>query len=168
MEIVYSRSEHEYLKTGEVIGFYGDLLDLVRYGVDVEGIVYDDTWTVKRFLNGHRFGLNSRIESIFNYLELDMKLLYRKINELSKSDFKFILLAYLLISATVFSNTLPSLAASTYVDSTGSHEHHDTTEDSTQNTSVYAEIGSEFKVTIPKSPPTELLLESSEYLNAIL
>ena len=98
MEIVYSRSEHEYLKSGEVIGFYGDLLDLVRYGVDVEGIVYDDTWTVKRFLNGHRFGLNSRIESIFNYLELDMKLLYRKINELSKSDFKFILLAYLLIN----------------------------------------------------------------------
>lgn len=98
MEIVYSRCEHELIKNGEVTGLYGDLLDLVRYGVDVEGILYDDDWTVKRFLNGLKFKLNSRIESIFNYLDLDLKLLSRKIKDLSKTDFKFVLLAYLLIN----------------------------------------------------------------------
>lgn len=98
MEIVYSRSEHDFFKKGEIVGLYGDLLDLVKFGVDVEGIIYDDTWTVKRFLNGFKFKLNSRIESIFNYLDLDMRLLRKKISELSKADFKFVLLAYLLIN----------------------------------------------------------------------
>lgn len=98
MEIVFSRNEHEYLKNSQIVGFYGDLLDLVKYGVDVEGIVYDDNWSVKRFLNGHKLRLNNRIESIFNYLELDMRLLSTKICDLSKTDFKFILLAYLLIN----------------------------------------------------------------------
>lgn len=98
MEIVFSRNEHEYLKYSQVVGFYGDLNDLIRYGIEIEGIVYDDAWSVKRFLNGHKLRLNSRIESIFNYLELDMRLLSTKICDLSKTDFKFILLAYLLIN----------------------------------------------------------------------
>jgi ABC-type multidrug transport system ATPase subunit len=98
MEIVYSKVEHEYLKPGEVTGFYGDVLDLLRYGIDIEGIIYDDDWSVKRFLNGHKLRLNSRLESIFNYLDLDMKLLNKKIKDLSKTDFKFILLAYLLVN----------------------------------------------------------------------
>ncbi len=98
MEIVYSKVEHEYLKPGEVTGFYGDVLDLLRYGIDIEGIIYDDDWSVKRFLNGHKLRLNSRMESIFNYLDLDMKLLNKKIKDLSKTDFKFILLAYLLVN----------------------------------------------------------------------
>ena len=98
MEIVYSKVEHEYLKPGEVTGFYGDVLDLLRYGIDIVGIIYDDDWSVKRFLNGHKLRLNSRLESIFNYLDLDMKLLNKKIKDLSKTDFKFILLAYLLVN----------------------------------------------------------------------
>lgn len=98
MEIVYSNKEHELIIKSEITGIYGDLIDLVKMGVDVEGIIYDDEWTVKRFLNGMKLSVSSRVYSIFSYLDLDKRILKMKIKDLSKTDFKFILLAYLLIN----------------------------------------------------------------------
>lgn len=98
MEIVYSNSKHVLIPQNEITGIYGDLIDLVKMGIDVEGIIYDDEWTVKRFLNGIRLNVSSRVYGIFSYLELDRKILKFKIKDLSKTDFKFILLAYLLIN----------------------------------------------------------------------
>lgn len=98
MEIVYSNKGHDLIIPNEITGVYGDLIDLVKLGVDVEGIIYDDEWTVKRFLNGIRLNISSRVYGIFSYLDLDKKLLKKKIKDLSKTDFKFVLLAYLLIN----------------------------------------------------------------------
>lgn len=98
MEIVYTNTMHTYIKENEITGVYGDLIDLVKLGVDVEGIIYDDEWTVQRFLNGIRLNVSSRVHSIFSYLDLDKKLLKKKIKDLSKTDFKFVLLSYLLIN----------------------------------------------------------------------
>ena len=97
MEVVYSRNTNNFIKENEINGFYGDLLDLINFGTDVEGIIYDDDWTVKRFLNGLRIKINERVKSVFNYLELDIKILNKKIKELSKTDLKFVLLAYLIL-----------------------------------------------------------------------
>lgn len=98
MEIVFTDSKPEIFNEKEISGFYGDVVDLLQMGVDIEGIIYDDEWTVKRFLNGHHFKLNSRIDGIFKYLDLDNKILNRKLKDLSKCDFKFVLLAKLLIN----------------------------------------------------------------------
>ena len=96
MEIVYTND----LKTltSSSIGFYGDILDLDTLGIDVEGIEYDDEWTVKRFLSGSRFFSNGRIDNVLKYLELDSKYLKAKIKDLSKVTFKYVLLAHALLN----------------------------------------------------------------------
>lgn len=98
MEVVYTKSYPETFNYQGIIGLKGDLHDLEKIGFDIEGIIYDDNWTVKRFLNGWHFKLNVRIESLFNYLELDMSYLNVKIKDLSKTNFKYVLLVYLLLN----------------------------------------------------------------------
>lgn len=98
MEIVFTDNKSEIIVDKQITGFYGDVLDLIKMGVDVNGIEYDDEWTVKKFLNGMHFRYNKRIDYIFKYLELDIKILKTKIKELTKTDFKFVLLAKLLLN----------------------------------------------------------------------
>ena len=96
MEIVYTNDLKDL--TSSSIGFYGDILDLQNLGIDIEGIEYDDEWTVKRFLSGSRFFSNKRIDNVLKYLELDSKYLKVKIKELSKVTFKYVLLAHALLN----------------------------------------------------------------------
>ncbi len=96
MEIVYTNDLKDL--TSSSIGFYGDILDLSTLGIDIEGIEYDDEWTVKRFLSGSRFFSNKRIDNVLKYLELDSKYLKVKIKELSKVIFKYVLLAHALLN----------------------------------------------------------------------
>lgn len=97
MEIVFTDNKSDVIVDKQITGFYGDVLDLIKLGVDVQGIEYDDEWTVKKFLNGLHFKYNKRIDYIFKYLELDTRILKIKIKELTKTDFKFVLLAKLLL-----------------------------------------------------------------------
>lgn len=98
MEIVFTNDVRDKFKMGEVTGVYGDVSDILYMDIDVDGITYDDEWTVKRFLNGHHLKLNKRINGIFNYLNLDIEILLdTKMKDLSKNDFKFVLLAYILL-----------------------------------------------------------------------
>lgn len=96
MEVVISNNIPEKFKY-QTLGVVGDLNDLLNMDFDIEGIIYDDSWTVKRFLNGLHLKLNNRIESFFSMLELDKKLLNKKINTISKTDLKFILLIYAML-----------------------------------------------------------------------
>ena len=91
MEVVISNNIPDKFKY-QTLGVIGDLNDLLDMNFDIEGIIYDDSWTVKRFLNGFHLKLNNRIESFFSMLELDKKLLNKKINTISKTDLKFVLL----------------------------------------------------------------------------
>jgi len=75
---------------------YGDKLDLINMGYEFDGIEYDDEWSVKRFLNGNN--LETDILNIFKELDIKESLLKRKINELSKGEFKLILLVYILFN----------------------------------------------------------------------
>lgn len=94
MEIVTTNNLNVF-KNDKINGIYGDIFDLENFGIDVLGITYDDKWSVKRFLN---FIKNkNRIKAIFKYLEIDESLLNLKINNLSHSEFKWILLSYMLI-----------------------------------------------------------------------
>ncbi len=96
MEVVISNNIPDKFKY-QTLGIIGDLNDLLNMDFDIEGIIYDDSWTVKRFLNGFHLKLNNRIESFFSMLELDKKLLNKKINTISKTDLKFILLIYAML-----------------------------------------------------------------------
>ena len=96
MEVVISNNIPDKFKY-QTLGVIGDLNDLLDMDFDIEGIIYDDSWTVKRFLNGLHLKLNNRIESFFSMLELDKKLLNKKINTISKTDLKFILLIYAML-----------------------------------------------------------------------
>lgn len=96
MEIVYYEKPNKLFKENEITGFYGDVLDLVKLGIDVEGIVYDDEWTVKRFLLGRLNRNKVRLESIFKYLEISPDILKCKLKDISKTDFKYVLLAKVL------------------------------------------------------------------------
>lgn len=100
MEVVYTEKLPKKFKTtkDKIIGIYGDILDLVSIGFDINGISYDDEWTVKRFLNGFGFKKKKNYISTIEYLEIDKNILNTKICNLSKSKFKFVLLAYLLIN----------------------------------------------------------------------
>lgn len=98
MEVVYAKVIPDTFSYEGVVGLIGDLHDLEKMSFAIEGITYDDNWTVKRFLNGWKLKLNVRIESLFNYLEIDMSYLNVKIKDLSKTNFKYILLAYLLLN----------------------------------------------------------------------
>lgn len=96
MEVVISNNIPDKFKY-QTLGVIGDLNDLLDMDFDIEGIIYDDSWTVKRFLNGLHLKLNNRIESFFSMLELDKKLLNKKINTISKTDLKFVLLIYAML-----------------------------------------------------------------------
>lgn len=98
MEIVFYSKGSDIIKPNLVTGFYGDVLDLLNLGFEIDGIVYDEAWSVSRFLKGHKvFGLDSRIDAIFKYLDIDTSLKNVKLGHLSKTDFKFILLAKVLL-----------------------------------------------------------------------
>lgn len=97
MEIVYYDKENSMFENNKVTGFYGDVLDLLNLGIEIDGILYDDNWTVSRFLKGSIFKKNSRVDSILKYLEIDDKVKNEKISNLSKTDFKFVLLAKVLL-----------------------------------------------------------------------
>lgn len=96
MEVVISNNIPDKFKY-QTLGVIGDLNDLLNMDFDIEGIIYDDSWTVKRFLNGFHLKLNNRIESFFSMLELDKKLLNKKINTISKTDLKFVLFIYAML-----------------------------------------------------------------------
>lgn len=96
MEVVISNNIPDKFKY-QTLGVIGDLNDLLDMNFDIEGIIYDDSWTVKRFLNGLHLKLNNRIESFFSMLEIDKKLLNKKINTISKTDLKFVLLIYAML-----------------------------------------------------------------------
>ena len=98
MEIVFYSKGSDIVKPNLVTGFYGDVLDLLNLGFEIDGIVYDEAWSVSRFLKGHKvFGLDLRIDAIFKYLDIDISLKNVKLGHLSKTDFKFILLAKVLL-----------------------------------------------------------------------
>ena len=97
MEIVFYEKKNNYFKDSTITGFYGDVLDLLKLGINVEGITYDDEWTVKRFLNGRFRNKSARIDSIFKYLEMNPEIIKTKLMNLSKCDFKFVLLAKILL-----------------------------------------------------------------------
>lgn len=98
MEIMYTNKSYELLKKNSITGIYGDKLDLIRNGMEFEGIEYDDEWTVKRFLNGLKIKLNDEILNVFSELEISYSLLKRKIKDLSKGQFKLILLVYIILN----------------------------------------------------------------------
>ena len=96
MEVVVSLNKPSRFKY-QTVGVIGDINDLLNEGFDIEGLMYDDNWTVKRFLNGFRFKINERIITLFNMLELDLDLLNKKIKNISKTDFKFVLLTFAIL-----------------------------------------------------------------------
>lgn len=97
MEIVYFDENNSMFEKNKVTGFYGDVLDLLNLGVDIEGIVYDDNWTVSKFLKGSIFKKNSRVDSILKYLDINEEIKGIKLSNLSKTEFKFVLLAKALL-----------------------------------------------------------------------
>lgn len=97
MEIVYYDKDNSMFEKNKVTGFYGDVLDLLNLGVDIEGIVYDDNWTVSKFLKGSIFKNNSRVDSILKYLDINEEIKSIKLSNLSKTEFKFVLLAKALL-----------------------------------------------------------------------
>lgn len=96
MEVVVSLNKPSRFKY-QTVGVIGDINDLLNEEFDIEGLMYDDNWTVKRFLNGFRFKINERIITLFNMLELDLELLNKKIKNISRTDFKFVLLTYAIL-----------------------------------------------------------------------
>lgn len=95
---MYSNRSNDILKNNVITGIYGDKIDLIKYGFDFYGIEYDDEWTVKRFLNGYKFKFDNNILEIFSELEISYSLLKRKIKDLSKGQFKLILLVYTILN----------------------------------------------------------------------
>lgn len=100
MEVVYTDKLPKKFKStnNKIIGIYGDILDLISIGFDINGISYDDEWTVKRFLKGFGFRNKKNYFKYIDYLEIDKSILNTKLNKLSKTKLKFVLLAYLLIN----------------------------------------------------------------------
>ena len=71
MEIVYSKEIPTNFSDKNIIGFYGDILDLNIYDMETFGIKYDDEWKVSKFLNGGHLRMNKRIYDILAFLDLD-------------------------------------------------------------------------------------------------
>lgn len=94
MEIMYTDKTCNFIKKNTFVAVYGDKLDLLNCGMDFEGIEYDDTWSVRRFLNGYKLKIDSKILELFTDLEVSYSLLNRKIKDLSKGQFKLILLVF--------------------------------------------------------------------------
>jgi len=97
MEIMFANKVTSYFKRSLINGFYKDKMDLVDYLGEFYGIAYDDEWTVKRFLNGHKIKVNESIFDILKTLGLNNNILDKKIKILSTNEFKLVLLADLLI-----------------------------------------------------------------------
>lgn len=97
MEIVYYDKDNSLIEKNKVIGFYGDVLDLLELGIDIDGIIYDDNWTVTRFLKGSMFKKSTRMDSVLKYLDIDDNIRNEKLYNLSKTNFKFVLLAKALL-----------------------------------------------------------------------
>lgn len=95
---MYCNRSNDILKNNIITGIYGDKIDLIKYGFDFYGIEYDDEWTVKRFLNGYKFKVDNNILEIFSELEISYSLLKRKLKDLSKGQFKLILLVYTILN----------------------------------------------------------------------
>jgi len=95
MEIVYSNKTYDIVDDGEILGIYGDLHNL---DIPIEGIKYEEEWTVFRFLNNNPLIKKNNLDDILSLLNIDNKLLNKKIKYLSRTDFKFILLCYLIIN----------------------------------------------------------------------
>ena len=99
MEVVYAGNlDKNLFKPEEITGYYGDLIELINANNSIEGIVYDDNWRVYYFLIGFSYKRYKRIDGILKYLDLDKSILKKKISQLSKVEFKYILLAFLLIN----------------------------------------------------------------------
>ena len=98
MEIMYTNKSSELIKKNTITGIYGDKIDLIKHGLEFDGIEYDYEWTVKRFLNGYKLKIDNRIVDIFSELEISYSLLKRKIKTLSKCQFKLILLVYVVLN----------------------------------------------------------------------
>ena len=98
MEIMYTNKSSELIKKNTITGIYGDKIDLIKHGLEFDGIEYDDEWTVKRFLNGYKLKIDDRILDIFSELEISYSLLKRKIKTLSKCQFKLVLLVYIFLN----------------------------------------------------------------------
>ncbi len=98
MEIMFSNKSNDLIKKEVITGIYGDKVDLINNGFEFIGIDYDDEWTVKRFLNNYKLKVDSNILSIFTELEISYSLLKRKIKDLSKGQFKLILLVYVILN----------------------------------------------------------------------
>ena len=98
MEIVTSNNLKGLFEKGKINCFYGDVQDLIKLDVAVNGITYDDEYTVKRFLSGSIIFKNPRIDDVFTYLGIDKKFLKYKIKDLPKVTFKYVLLAYMILN----------------------------------------------------------------------
>lgn len=98
MEIMYSNKNNDIFKNNIITGVYGDKLDLINQDCEFYGIEYDDEWTVKRFLNGYKLKIDNNILELFSELEVSYSLLKRKIKELSKGQFKLVLLIYTILN----------------------------------------------------------------------
>lgn len=98
MEIMFSNKSNDLINNDKITGIYGDKGDLINKGFEFFGIDYDDEWTVKRFLNGLKFKLDNNILDLFSELEISYSLLKRKIKNLSKGQFKLILLVYVILN----------------------------------------------------------------------
>lgn len=97
MEVVYTNNKDFKNADKEIIGIIGDINYLDKY-LDIYGISYKESWTVRRLLNGLHINLNKRIKDIFAYLDLDIKYLNYKISDLSHTILKYVLLSYLLLN----------------------------------------------------------------------
>ncbi len=94
MEIMYTNTKSDIFKENKFIAVYKDKIDLINYGIEFEGISYDDEWTIKRFLNGYKLKLDDDILNLLKEFEMPESLLNKKIKNVSKSIFKIILLIY--------------------------------------------------------------------------
>ena len=98
MEIMYTEKNNELFIKDKFTAIYKDKIDLINYGIEFNGIDYDDEWTVKRFLNGYKFKIDNRILEIFKELEINPIILNRKIKNLGSGIFKLVLLVYMILN----------------------------------------------------------------------
>ena len=96
MEVMYFNKEDELFKKKNFTAVYGDKRDIKN--INFYGIEYNDNWTVKRFLNGYKIKINENIIELFNEFDLSINILKRKIKELSKGQYKLVLLIYSLFN----------------------------------------------------------------------
>lgn len=97
MEIIYSNKNYE-LFDKKITCIYGDKIDLINMNYEFNSINYDTEWSVKKLLNGNKIQIDKEILEIFSELEIRESLLKKKINELSKGEFKLVLFVYILLN----------------------------------------------------------------------